>query len=968
MWIWLISILIVVADWVGGTLLGWPLWLEILISVLAVLLIVAWFVGRRVRGLLKARAIERDMMKQAQQQAMNARPDRRAEILDLQAQMQRGLEALRRAPHGGGASALFRLPWYMIVGPPGAGKTTALRQSGLAFPALDPRGGGGMRGIGGTRNCDWWFTNEAILLDTAGRYATEVDDYDEWTAFLDTLKRYRSAKPINGVLVAISVTDLAEAREDQVDTMAKGLRARIDEIATRLQMLVPVYVMFTKVDLIAGFVEMWGDLRKSERGQIWGVTFPLAGAERRDPGKAFEPEMDLLIEALHTRALRRVGSERQPELRPRIYQFPLEVAALKRNLVEFVASLLQPNTYRDTPILRGVYFTSGTQEGRPIDRVIGQMLQAFNLAPPVAAPQYGQPAAYGQSQYGQQPQYGQPPPPPQYGQPQTDSKSYFVTDLFRRVVFPDQHVAARTQGEARRQLVNRIVFSMVALLVAVCGVLPSLYTFGRNMSLVSETRDIGARAKRIDWHDATPPLEKVRALDDLRNQVELLEGWRDRGVPMGMGWGMYAGSSLLEPLRNVYMVSLQLAFVQPTKAQLEHELAPAAGQTRSSIEQYGAYFARLKAYLSMADPQRVQDDDGDREITALTDVWARTIGVTSSPDKAVLRPHVEEYVHMVARGLAPPWNAEGMLVARVRAVLAQTSRVDRDYSALVHDANENAAPITRAYVFRGASFAEYVTSKSSPEVNIAGAFTRSGWESYVRDALDERRAKKLAHDRWVLGESEEKGVQEILAGLKQLETRYFNEYRDAWAGFVKDLQFRKPENDAAALKELSSASETPWPMLMLLQTMAENTRLQPSPDSPLLNDVRNRLTNTVQSAEQRAQTAIGDAGAVPVTPKTKRWMSPVEEAFAPMVTFGVPPDMTTAGGTTELAHYVEKIVAALVGVLTDLHDAPINRPDAKTVTLAYATAQRATGELIDSAQTAFTRPLLAPLLLAPVQK
>ena len=110
MWIWLISILIVVADWIGGTLLGWPLWLEILISVLAALLIVGWFVGRRVLGLLKARAIERDLLKQAQQQALNARPDRRAEIMELQAQMQRGLQALRQAPHGGGGSALFRCP------------------------------------------------------------------------------------------------------------------------------------------------------------------------------------------------------------------------------------------------------------------------------------------------------------------------------------------------------------------------------------------------------------------------------------------------------------------------------------------------------------------------------------------------------------------------------------------------------------------------------------------------------------------------------------------------------------------------------------------------------------------------------------------------------------------------------------------------------------------------------------------
>ena len=325
---------------------------------------------------------------------------------------------------------------------------------------------------------------------------------------------------------------------------------------------------------------------------------------------------------------------------------------------------------------------------------------------------------------------------------------------------------------------------------------------------------------------------------------------------------------------------------------------------------------------------------------------------------------------MVARGLVPPWVQEGPLVARVRAVLQQTSRVDRDYSALVHEANDNVAPITRANVFRGATFAEYVESKSTPEVTVLGAFTRVGWESYVRDALDERRAKKLARDRWVLGESEEAGVKEILAGLKQLEARYFNEYRDAWAAFVKDLQVRRPENDMAALKELSSASETPWPMLMLLQQMAENTRLQPSPDSPLANvgqAVQGRLTDLAATAAANAQKAIGDAGTIPTVQHPKRWMSPVEEAFAPMVGFGVPQDMTTAGGTTGLSHYEEKLLTALVGVLTDLKDSPI-KPSAKVVALAYVTAQRATSELMDSTQTPYTRPLLSPLLLAPLGK
>src|SRR5260370_24667376 len=122
--------------------------------------------------------------------------------------------------------------------PPGAGTTPAVRHSGLVFPYLDPSGGG-VRGVGGPRNCDWWFTNEAILLDTAGRYATEADDHDEWMSFVDMLKRYRSRKPINGLIVAISVTYLMEATDEQGASYAKRLRARIDELTERLPTGVP---------------------------------------------------------------------------------------------------------------------------------------------------------------------------------------------------------------------------------------------------------------------------------------------------------------------------------------------------------------------------------------------------------------------------------------------------------------------------------------------------------------------------------------------------------------------------------------------------------------------------------------------------------------------------------------------------------------------------------------------------------
>ncbi len=105
MWIWLLAIFVTIGAWVGGYLLGWPLWLKILLTVLAILLVVGWMVARRLRASMKARALERELLKQAEQQVMNARPDRRAEIIELQLQIQKGLAALKSSKLGAGGGA-----------------------------------------------------------------------------------------------------------------------------------------------------------------------------------------------------------------------------------------------------------------------------------------------------------------------------------------------------------------------------------------------------------------------------------------------------------------------------------------------------------------------------------------------------------------------------------------------------------------------------------------------------------------------------------------------------------------------------------------------------------------------------------------------------------------------------------------------------------------------------------------------
>src|SRR3569623_726951 len=349
-----------------------------------------------------ASAIEKGL-KDAAGGGEGRRPDLQAEIEAMQAECQMAVSARKGSKLGrNGRDALGLLPWYVRIGPSASGKTTAIRSSGLKLPYGKT---GKVRGVGGTRNCDWWMTNEAILLDTAGRWSTEEDDREEWLAFLDLLMATRPMKPINGILLAIPMPDLQKS-EDEIAELARTLRERIDEVIGRLEVVVPVYVMITKCDLVSGFVETFGDLKDREHGQIWG--------------------------------------------------FPQQFDTLRQGLIDLVANLFETNRYQDGPIMRGLYFSSGTQEGRPVDRIMEKMASALGVRPRLAVA------------------------------PPTKPKSYFVRDVFQKVVFPDRDVAVRSAGVLKRARVVRFAIAGGATVLAAALLFLPVSSFLANKRFIGE--------------------------------------------------------------------------------------------------------------------------------------------------------------------------------------------------------------------------------------------------------------------------------------------------------------------------------------------------------------------------------------------------------------------------------------------------------------------------------------------------
>lgn len=932
MWIWIVAIVLLCVVWGGSwALRAFDVYdvsttLCVLLTVAVVLWVVGVIVYRIVRARLRAKALEREIMKQSERQAAQVRPEKRAEIIELQRQIAQGIRALQQTKVGKkyGRSALYALPWYAIIGPPGSGKTTALRHSGLNFPVSDPRGSGAVKGIGGTRNCDWWFSNEAILLDTAGRYATEDDDRDEWLGFLDLLKKYRPRKPLNGLLVAISVADLIQANDEQIVAYGTKLRARIDEIMSRLEMVLPVYLVLTKADLLAGFSEYFGSMRKSDRDQVFGASFPLSVEPSADPGALCVAEFDRLTSILHARAVRIMSEERSPVTRQRIFQFPLEFKGIRTNLEELARVIFAPNTYQENPLFRGFYFTSGTQEGRPIDRVIGSMARAFGLRISDDA--------------------GEPREP----------RSYFVTDLFRKVIFPDQDLAGSTEAALRRRFYTSLAIAAGLSLLGLGLLGPAGYTFGNNRDLVRDMRDRSLAAAAVKWSGSAPVTTDVPQIDHLRAGTSTLYEWEQEGPPGRYRWWMYTGETLYTPTRDTFVRMHEANISQPVHSAVVSSLGELQKLDDVSPDTFGHYYDELKLYLMLSTPERL---NVEWAALRLKQHW-----LALSPSAAVVEKpmtdNVKFYVDLIKRTEAPAWKRDDSLIERSRDKLKQIPRIKLLYEILVRDANTEISPVKRSDIFEG-SIARFVTSRA--EVEVQGAYTKFGWAK-VRQLLNAQQSR-LVDEGWVLGQERELARGDLNKQIDELRVLYFQKYKSAWDDFLKDMEVHQPQNAEEALEELQALSEPPWPYQRLINTIESHTALALEDDPTLADTILDKAKALAEKKANAAlvQRGLADAGAPNQAPK--REISDVERAFLPIIEFGVPPKGAKADSATRLAQY-QQLLADLVGVLTDMRDAD-KSPDTSKAATSFEQAFRQATSLLTS-QSGYTRPLLSPYIMRPI--
>lgn len=777
------------------------------------------------------------------------------EVADLRQRFEQSLATLKKARFEnkvqGGRSYLYQLPWYIFIGAPGSGKTTALINSGLRFPLSDKLGKDAVRGVGGTRNCDWWFTDEAVLLDTAGRYTTQTSnqavDSAAWGGFLKLLKRFRPRQPLNGAIITLSVSDLLTQSAAERSDYGRSVRQRIQELHDNLGTRFPIYIMVTKCDLLAGFMEFYSDLGREDRGQVWGSTFEFrTEAGGQAPLSAFEGEFAALEVRLNSRLYARLDEERDPQRRALLYAFPQQFGNLRPMISGFLEEVFAASPFEEQAMLRGVYFSSGTQEGSPFDRVLGTLSRTFGIERQVLPPASG------------------------------SGKSYFITRLLREVVFSESDLTGRSEKieERRRKLI--LASYGVLGLVSVLLIAGWLLSYFRNQTLVEEiavrSSELKQKVAQLPPPQQGGPLEILSALDAAR---DLPAGYaqRNQAVPFSLGLGLYQGGKLGAQALMVYHNLLRDALLPRIALRLEEQIRNADNPE--------IRYEALKVYLMLYGPKHLDTNALESWVEA---DWQRVF--TRDSTEAAwkdLNGHLHAALSEPPIEMILPMDAT--LVDKARLQLASASLPERAYSRLkrleagsgiprfsISDAAGPSAPLV------------FVRASNVPLTEgIPGLFTVKGVPFQGTLTTDSKNiVKQLTEEEsWVLGPKyvgeRRQNENQNLAAVQSL---YLAEYIRVWDELLADLRIVPASNLQQTIQILTLLDSGDSPLKQLLTAVSRETTLA-ARASPVQAGVEKAVGNVVDKLRNTYDQILGDSSTTG-NPAMDRPEAIVDKHFEPL--------------------------------------------------------------------------------------
>jgi type VI secretion system protein ImpL len=678
----------------------------------------------------------------------------------------------------GGQNSLTDIPWYMIIGSPGSGKTTLLSNSGLQFPLFNELGNQAVQGVGGTKNCDWWITQEAVLLDTAGRYSSQDShqkaDQTGWNNFLGLIKKYRR-KPISGLLVSFSMSDLMTMNEYEMSQHIMQMKQRIAEVNDFFKTRFPVYIIITKSDMLAGFSQFYETFSHKEREQAFGITFSKVDSIQGEIVTHFSEEFRQLTQSVTRRQWQRISLERDPNRKSLIYSFSDQFSSLKPTLDNIVGNLAKLDDNLTTGIVRGIYFTSGTQSGAPIDRIMAKVSSAFGLKNKAKALW------------------------------NNDQRSYFIKELLQQVIFPESDQFGVLVGhDKRRSLIKRVS-------MATAGILTLLVVLGFFISFGNNSRYVELNESSVDkWSKQYE--SSVSSGADLRTYIPALNDFADniaafveQSETEFSGLGLAQSSSLESALTASYNRLLSTVLMPYVKKQVERQL-------RSSNDVSEKYQA-LKAYLMLANADK-------RDRTFLM-YWLQNNLNKQEFFNNTEYVQVSAHVNNLVKNNMSLASLDDSLVEDSRRILQSQAVSDIYYQQFKTAYMNKSGDMLSMAQLAGSDWRTLLTTTQDDIQTVSHFFTPEIFSEVLGKEIKDY-LNQLESETWILGEG---NVINKGALTSQIEKSYARDYVNVWKELLQSVSVKQTTSMAALDASLKLAGGLNSPLFQLLDSVSQATKL-----------------------------------------------------------------------------------------------------------------------------------------------
>ena len=580
----------------------------------------------------------------------------------------------------------------------------------------------------------------------------------------------------------------------ELSAHSNAIRARLLELHERLKVDFPVYALFTKGDLVAGFMEYFSYLDEQGRKQVWGATFQTADKSRNMVGEV-AVEYDALLERLSEETLDRLQDEPVPNSRVLLFGFPVQMARLKQSIHDFLTQIFEPTRYHADATLRGFYFTSGTQQGTPIDQMIGALVKSFGAEEVSAAAYSGQ------------------------------GKSYFLHDLILKVIIGEAAWVSTDRAAVRRAvIVKAAAFSLIALLSVGISV-TWLTSYTRNKTLIEQTEladkkylaDAGPYTKQTliedhDFHQVLPLLEELRNMP---------AGYAVRQVstPFAAGFGLSQREHIQSSSENAYRVALERMFRPRLIYRLEEKLGA------KTIDP-GSLYEALKVYLMVGGLH-----PADRELIKswMRRDWAENLypGASNTEGRELLEQHLDAMLALETG--SPQIELDSRLIEESQKALARLSIAQRAYELLKSQAGTATAGDWVAALKGGPDVTRVFDARGDPtleSVRVPEFFTYLGFQHDFIDRLADI-TDRVKRDRWVLGAAgEQSALSDQYNNLPDdLLAIYSRDFISTWQAALNKLRLRKLTDDKPKYIALSAISAPTSPLIQLIESIRAETTL-----------------------------------------------------------------------------------------------------------------------------------------------